>query len=210
VAITNGYATLVQAKAFMGNMTKTADDTLLEQCVEAASRLIDAACNRYFYQDGTTSVRYFDPVDSQVCHVDDISTTTSLAIAVDLGDSGSFTSLSATDYQLLPLNSLSAGQAWPFTELRAVGSYLWPRYGRRRGRVKVTARWGWAAVPEQIYQASLMLTHELYQLREAPFGVAGFGEFGVVRVRDNPKVSGLLDPFMRMTRGNVGGFSVPV
>jgi hypothetical protein len=35
-------------------------------------------------------------------------------------------------------------------------------------------------------------------LKDAPFGVAGFGEFGAVRVRNNPRAMALLQPYRRL------------
>jgi hypothetical protein len=42
-----------------------------------------------------------------------------------------------------------------------------------------------------------MLAEETFKLKDAPFGVAGFGDFGVVRVRENPAVARLLAPYKR-------------
>lgn len=69
---------------------------------------------------------------------------------------------------------------------------LWPFYGRSL----VTALWGWAAVPAAVRQATLMLSADHLKSKDAPFGVAGFGDY-VVRVRANPKVAELLDPYRR-------------
>jgi hypothetical protein len=63
-------------------------------------------------------------------------------------------------------------------------------------RSQVTARWGWASVPGAIRQATLMLAADHLKSKDAPFGVAGFGDY-VVRVRANPKVQELLDPYKR-------------
>jgi len=48
MAITNGYATLAEIKAYM-SISDTTDDSLLENLVESASRSIDRIANRRFY-----------------------------------------------------------------------------------------------------------------------------------------------------------------
>jgi hypothetical protein len=48
MAIVNGYCTLAQVKAAL-RITDTTDDTLIENSVEAASRLIDGHAMRNFY-----------------------------------------------------------------------------------------------------------------------------------------------------------------
>jgi hypothetical protein len=42
-----------------------------------------------------------------------------------------------------------------------------------------------------------MLAEETFKMKDAPFGVAGFSDFGAVRVRDNPKVMSLLNRYIR-------------
>lgn len=63
-------------------------------------------------------------------------------------------------------------------------------------RSTVTALWGWEAIPAAIVQATLMLAADHLKSKDAPFGVAGFGDY-VIRVRANPKVQELLDPYRR-------------
>jgi hypothetical protein len=63
--------------------------------------------------------------------------------------------------------------------------------------LQVTARWGWSAVPPAVTEATLILAEELAKLKDAPFGVSGWTEFGVMRVRDNPFAARLLNPYRR-------------
>jgi Phage QLRG family, putative DNA packaging. len=77
LAITNGYATLTQVKSSLRiPVSDTVDDAMIELAVEAASREIDQACERIFYQDSGT--RLFVPRDSYVCEIDDLRTLTTL------------------------------------------------------------------------------------------------------------------------------------
>ncbi len=61
--------------------------------------------------------------------------------------------------------------------------------------LQVTARWGWTAIPTAIKVATIYLALETFKLKGAPFGVANFDQFGPIRVRDNPKVMGMLAPY---------------
>jgi hypothetical protein len=105
----------------------------------------------------------------------------------------------ATDYQLEPLNGIANGQASPFTRIRAVGDYLFPSMNYQ-ALVQVTGVWGWTAVPEPIKQANILQASRIYKRAESPLGVAGFGDFGAVRVTRSldPDVQQLVDPFRRV------------
>ncbi len=75
MTITNGYATRNQVKAALRIGTAdTLDDDLIDNCVGAASRLIDGYCNRKFWQSGTAS-RVYQAEDSFYCSIDDIAGT---------------------------------------------------------------------------------------------------------------------------------------
>jgi hypothetical protein len=68
----------------------------------------------------------------------------------------------------------------------------------RLARVQVTGTWGWPAVPVDVKQACLLLAARLFIRKESPQGVAGFGEFGAIRVRSaDPDVVALLEPYRR-------------
>lgn len=105
---------------------------------------------------------------------------------------------SSSYYQLYPLGGYGDDGigGWPYTEVRAVGAAAFT-LSLTRPSVHITARWGWAATPEPIKAATLLLAAETWKLKDAPFGVAAFGEFGSLRVRDNPKIETLIAPFRR-------------
>jgi hypothetical protein len=64
--------------------------------------------------------------------------------------------------------------------------------------VRDTARWGWTAVPAPVKEATLALAEETFKMKDAPFGVAGMGEFGAIRVRANPRIVTMLSPYVRI------------
>jgi hypothetical protein len=63
--------------------------------------------------------------------------------------------------------------------------------------VKVTAQWGFAEVPDDVEEACRIKAAKLYRRKDSPEGVAGSGEFGVVRISkfEDPDVVMLLNDF---------------
>lgn len=201
MAIANGYATLTQVKAAARIGTAdTMDDALLELSIEAASRLIDAACERHFYTGGTET-RYFSAADSGWIDVDDIAGT---AITVKTSSSldGVYdTTWAASDLQFEPTNRSSAGLTFPITRIRAVGDYVFPT-GSANG-AQVTAVFGFGtAIPTAITQACVILSLRQFKRYDSPTGILGFGDMGAVRVgRVDPDVQSLLAAYRRNTPG---------
>lgn len=198
MSIVNAYATLNQLKAHIRMGTAdTADDTLLEMAIESASRLIDDDCDRVFFAGGTAVTRYFAGDDALTLDIDDNISITSVELDED-GDGAYDTTLATTDYQTEPLNNLNAGQTWPTTRLRATGSYQWP-VDAGRSTVKIIGQWGFGtAVPTIITQACCLQAARIYKRADAPFGVAGFGDMGAVRVtRTDPDVYALISKYRR-------------
>lgn len=180
------YVTLTELKSYL-KLTDATDDTELESALESASREIEDHCLRQFNDAGTVSARVYIPEDGCSVIVDDFSTTTGLVIKTDENDDGVYeTTWVSTDYQLEPLNGVVRGvPGWPYWMIETTGTRTFPNC-LRRPSVQVTAQWGWASVPDPVKQACKILAAETFKLKDAPFGVAGFGEFGAVRVRDNP------------------------
>lgn len=187
MAITNGYATLTAFQNYTGMSTLTAAETAsIEKAIEAASRSIDRIANRRFYQDSVATARLYRPTDFYRLIVDDISTTTSLAVALDATGNGSYTDTLTlnTDYILDPVNAASKGR--PFTMITLVGgtlgTKLWPFPTNFRPGVQVTARWGWPSVPDDIVEATLILSADYMKRASSVGGVVGLSELGAIRM----------------------------
>lgn len=201
MAITNGYCTLAEIKAFV-NIVDSNDNDELEDAVNSASRQIDAYCGRKFYADGATSAKVYRTRNPYMVVVDDISTSTGLVLKYDDSDDGTYeTTVASTDFILLPLNGEAFGiDGLGFTsiELLSDGPHEFPTtHTNNRPRIEVTANWGFAAVPEPVRQACLMLSSENFAMRNTPLGIAGVGEFGVLAVRQNRQITRMLDPYRR-------------
>jgi hypothetical protein len=187
MAITNGYATLTEIKAYL-SISDSTDNDLLENLVESASRSIDRIANRRFYADAAASARLYRAYSDVFVYTDDISTTTSLVVAIDENGNGSYSKTLTlnTDFIMDPLTASSLGR--PFTQLTMVSNTeQWPIFpgitqnGLRPG-VQVTAKWGWPSVPDDINVACLILTADLYKRKDAPGGVLGLGDLGAIRM----------------------------
>jgi hypothetical protein len=205
MAITNGYATRTEVKnALRLGTADTQDDDMIDNATEAASRFIDGYANRMFWSAGTTSARVFTARDSYFCFVDDFSTTTGFVLQTDTDGDGTFdTTWSSTDVQLEPLNQILDGQTWAYYRLRAVGDYLFPTLQANFGEaamVRVTAKWGWPAVPYPINQACILQAARIYKRYDSPLGVAGFGDLGAIRVSRflDPDVAQMVEPYRKM------------
>ena len=187
MAITNGYATLAEFQAYTGMSTlTTAETTSIEKAIEAASRSIDRIANRRFYQDANASARLYRPTDFYRLIVDDISTTSSLVVALDATGNGSYTNTLTlnSDYILDPVNAPSKGR--PFTMVTLVGgtlgTKLWPFPTNFRPGVQVTARWGWPSIPDDIVEATLILSADYMKRASSVGGVVGLSELGAIRM----------------------------
>ena len=201
MAITNGYCALSELKSFV-NISDSTDDTELEDAVNSASRQIDAYCGRKFFADGVTSAKVYRTSNPYQVTVDDISTSTGLVLKYDDNDDGTYeTTVASTDFILLPLNAEAfgiSGLGFTSIELLTDGSHEFPTVrSNNRPRIQVTANWGFAAVPEPVRQACLMLSSENFAMRNTPLGIAGVGEFGVLAVRQNRQITRMLDPYRR-------------
>ena len=197
MAITNGYATLVQVKAAL-RISDSVDDTLLEMAVESASRAIDGHAGRYFYSSGTAT-RYYASENDFITQIDDVSST-ALTLQTSSAADGIFNiTWDAGDYQLEPLNGNVDGLAVPYTRIRAVNNYLFPA-ATEEAVVKLTAVFGWASVPIAITQACIIQASRIFKRLDSPLGVAGFGDLGAISVtRDiDPDVAQLVAPYRRM------------
>lgn len=186
----NEYATLDELKTAL-RITDSTYDTELQSKLTSASRRVDRDTGRRFWVDSNTSPRVYQPRHEELMTVDDISTSTGLI--VELGRGTSWTTVDSNSYDLLPENAEVDGKAIE-TLLRVNG--CWPLWGPQR--IRVTAKWGWPAVPEEIHNATVLLASRLFRRKDSPEGIKGFADLGVVRVsRYDPDYDNLIAPFVK-------------
>lgn len=202
MTVTNAYCTQAELREHMGDTGNKLDAALLDKAINATSRAIDRYCDRRFWQDAAPTTRVYRADDRRVLYVDDISTATGVALVTDPHLDGSWSDTWASgDYQLEPLNSdvVAAGDegtAFSWYRIVAVGSHAFP-IDPFRVTVKLTARYGWSAIPDDVNEAAILKAVSLFRRKDAPYGVAGFADFGPVRVtRRDPDVIDLLGPFV--------------
>lgn len=194
------YTDLATLKSYLGISVATYD-AMLTQVLNSASRAIDNYCGRRFWIDPAVVPRTFIANGSSLLEIPDgIGDTTGLVIKTDSAADGTFaTTWAATDYLLLPVSAPYASpEAEPWTQIQATGSYTFlPGTSTRPARVQITAKWGWPAIPNPVVQALLIKASRLFHRKDSPQGVAGFGDFGPVRLSrsEDGDVVNLLDPY---------------
>jgi hypothetical protein len=181
MAITNGYITLANLKTYL-KIDDSVEDTLLESIIESASRSIDRIANRRFYLDATASARTYRPVGNMRVIVDDFGTTTGLILKTDPDSTGTYqtTFTLNTDYIVEPTTALAKGR--PLNYLTIVGGTALSLPVNYRPQVEVTAKWGWPSVPDDIEQATYILSADLYKRKDSIGGVLGLSELGAIRM----------------------------
>ncbi|MEU8213983.1 hypothetical protein AB0B85_32815 [Micromonospora sp. NPDC049044] len=170
-------------------------DEILAATVLATSRQIDRLCSKDpggFALAETITSRTYSTVgrtyadrDGVWLLVDDIGSTSGLVVEVGNGSSWS----TLTGYETGPENALERGR--PISRLCTPSNWADGR------RVRVTARFGFPAVPEEIERATLIQANRLYMRKDSPQGVAGNSEWGAIRLgKIDPDVEALIWPFM--------------
>lgn len=203
MAITNGYATLAEARAELGisDVSDTADDAVIEALVESVSRAIDDFCGRRFY--AATQTRYFTALRADRLLVDDLLSVTTLKTDDD-GDGTYETTWTAADYYLAPYNAALESVPEPYwrIEVSEGGDYSFP--DRVRRGVEIAGSWGFSATtPDVINRACLFQVAQEFRTRHVPLGIQGSGDMAV-EIRGiglHPFVKRLLStgPYRRVT-----------
>jgi hypothetical protein len=200
MAVVNGYCTTAELRTHLGDSGSALTTELLERAINSTSRAIDRYCQRRFWQDAAVAVRTYTCNDALEVYVDDISTRTGLVVKTGTDGATFGTTWASTDYSLEPRNadvvgSGSTADPYAFWKLVAIAGRSFNVMGSRP-TLQVTARFGWSAVPYEVNEAAVLKAASLFKRKDSPNGVAGFGEFGVVRIgKNDPDVVELLTPF---------------
>lgn len=200
MAITNGYATLAQLKsADVLNISDSNSDSTLELVIEAVSRMIDNSCARYFYSSAA-QVRYFNTKDPYCLRTDDIASASGITVEIDLNGDGVYEyTLASTDYALAGYNDLL--KEFPFSKLETTPAAQYTFSLAPKGN-KVTATFGWAAVPKPINLACILQSAREYRRFNAILGVAGATSIGTTTLTMpslDPDVEKLIYQYKRLT-----------
>lgn len=180
------YTTLEDLKEDLGiDATDTSRDARLQRLIGESSRQIDDHCDRVFWMaDGVsqrllaTRGRVVVDDDGERLLVDDIALDENLVVEVGGGDSWT----PVTGFEVERFDSTDPDR--PIVALtRLYGTWrAWPR-------VRITAVWGWPAVPLPVGQACRAMAARTH--RDTPDSGAGGSEW------DAPPRSGQMTPGVR-------------
>jgi hypothetical protein len=198
VTVTNAYCTVEDVRSQLGDSTSTFDTALLEKAVNAASRAVEDWTGRRFWKDLSLVARTFRPSRCDKARLDDFASTAGLVVETRTAAGGSWSAWTLdSDFEVGPDNADADGGAYAWNSVVAVGARSFPL--ARYRTLRVTATWGWSQVPDQVVEATVLKATALFKRRDAPFGVAGFSDFGAVRItRDDPDVVRLLARFQKV------------
>ena len=179
------YVDKTDLKTYIG-LSGSGQDTNIDNAINSASRLIDKICGRHFWQDDAVTEKYYTPINHYYVEVDDISTTTGLIVQLDTTDDGAYdkTITLDTDFVLKPFNPQvhkisSTTYYFPQTELNILTTRSDETFDPTIIKnIKITAKFGWSAVPEAISQATLIQATRLWKRKDTPFNVFGNEQTG--------------------------------
>lgn len=194
------YVGLEEMKDRMG-ITDSADDSAMQTAILSASSWVNEFCGQHFNR--ITETRTYVPHSLWMLDIDPVVSVT--AINVDRDGSGVFSEAwtQNVDYQLLlgadRYNINALGIQRPYKKVQVIQTgrwfpFLWPY--THWDRVSIAGTWGWPSVPPMVAEAVRILAADEFKLKDAPFGVAGVSDLGLVRVQANPWLVENLRPFI--------------
>jgi hypothetical protein len=178
MALTDAYFTIEEFRAHLGISQVLEGETgVLVDAANAACRQVDRFCGRVFTTDANASARIFAGWSTTSRLVDDIHYAT--GVTVELSDDRStWTTLSSTYWFLGPSTAeVASAEAEPYYIIDSTyGAPFTSKW------MKVTAKWGWAAVPEAVRHASLIQAAHIYKRRDSITGLEFLPDAGSARV----------------------------
>jgi hypothetical protein len=197
VAIGDPYATLAELHAWLKVPdSKTDRDTEWTRRLVSSSMDINRWTHRQFGRAEVATQRTFRPARTGI-DVHDFWTDEDLAIVPYLGSTPG-TGWDVSTLVLEPLDGIvDMVPGWPFNRICSGygGHPLNANLFYAASTVKVTAKWGWAAVPDNVNTACLVLASSDNKASDTPFGVSAFGDYAV-RIRSNPIAQEKLEPYV--------------
>lgn len=201
--VTHGYCTLDDLREQLGDLErKNLSARQLVRAVNAASRAIDEYTDRRFWADTNPVTKVFDVpagTDYELWLPEDIAASAGLVVTPYDGTAYT-TPLDSSAYRLWPYGANSSGSPYGgWWKLESTGSSRFDVRGSRGNYpLQITARFGWSFLPPQVEQACLLIATALFKRKDAPYGVAQFGDIAAVQVvRTDKHVQELLWPFLR-------------
>lgn len=203
--VTHGYCTVDNLREQLGDLgSGNLSERQLVRCINAASRSVDEYTDRRFWLDPAPVTQLF-PVggcEPELWLPKDIGSTDGLVVSTS--DGSAYTTVwDAADYRLWPYGANVSGSTyggwWKLESIRALRFDVRSGYSRTGYLpVQITARFGWSFVPPQVEEATLLIAAQLFKRKDAPLGVAQFGDIAAVQImRTDRHAQELLWPFLR-------------
>ncbi len=215
-AVNLTYTSMEEVKSSLGATGPKApdDDFEMQRACLTATTLINDLCGQHFYK--VTEARTYSYGSIEHVFTDPFVKGSVTALDLDYDGDGVYEVhwTEGRDYRTLrydeQYNPRNIGEDRPHDYVQVIlaqgagGQFLpftWP--WTPADRIKITATWGWKRVPQNVSHAALLLAVDLFKLKDAPWGVAGTAELGMVRVQSNPQIMELLNRY-RYARNLVG------
>ena len=203
----------------------TSSDYEIQVAIQVVTNWINDYCGRHF--NWITETRTYAPTTVWTVDIDDLvslpSVVANTVVMLDYEGNGVYNVpwTLGVEYQLKlgglantgdNYNVNAGGVARPYRNLQVLTGvngdasvpgggwlpWLWPY--TYLNRVQITGTWGWNSVPPAVSQAALILAVDMFKSKDAPWGVAGTAETGMIRVQASPWITELLRPYINMKR----------
>jgi hypothetical protein len=203
MAVTDSYCTAAEYRAGV-DQDDTGEDAELLLCTTAVSRYIErwmprmpSGTPRHFTIDASVTTRLFNGNGLARLWVDDIATVTGLIVKTDITgdydvtDTGETLTID-TDFWVGPWNAGAGAEVRPYTfiELNPSTATI-AAWTKQQRAVSITAKFGWAAVPELVKRATIGITKALRDISKEPYSLAYENIENAVRM--SPVMQNLLD-----------------
>lgn len=180
-AIGDPYLELEDLKRYLSMEDDDRFDTELTEAIASISKEINRHCNRQFNRAETATWRSFPIRYSAYVETADFwDDPEEIQISSDPATAGT---VITSGFVLEPLDGIVDDEpGWPRWTLAPVsgGVRLVPGM-----YLRMKAPWGWESVPADVIQSGKIMAGATFQIKDAPFGVAGSDQWGTIRVRDN-------------------------
>jgi hypothetical protein len=175
----NAYCALLDVRNVdVVNMTGTTHDDLLSKVISGVSRKIDRFVGFRFYNVSET--RYFTANDHYCLETGNIASSSGITIEVDHDGDGTYEiTFNSTDFNLTGYNDVLDGFPYSGIETTPLGLYTFSKL--RKGN-KITAPFGWAAVPDQVEIACILQSNRIWSRFKTPLGQAGASAVGAINL----------------------------
>ena len=193
---THAYTTVDEVRRIFSKPDTS--DEVYESVIRVATKQIDTFCSRRF--DLTVAgIREFE-IDLDYLGgsyaemtIDDIAVNSNTVPSVELAMYPDDADLWETVSEGWWLGPRSPQYGLPYTEFAVRNPQRW------RGFIRVTADFGWDAVPEQVQRACLMSTARIMNREDSVMGIQTSTEFGtaISFARPDPDTARLLHSFKK-------------